>query len=181
MSGTLLQAPVCPHQACCTFLIRPLNGHSWVQARQCVFLWRAQVPEEALSVQCGGAEARPKDCRARGQGTAVSEGCSSLADGPQPHAWPTVSLFPNLKCLFLRFQVFDPRKNSKPPTQIKKLRPCGCLEGPGVGLSSHLPGAEEAGGLSVCPSTHPSSGHSQPPTPLNAPWSLSPATPFQGM
>lgn len=80
----------------------------------------------------------------------------------------------------LEFQVSDPRKNSKPPTQIRKLRPCGAWRGQGRSLfpSSR---AEEGGGLSVCPSTHPSSGHSRPPTPLNAPRSLSPATPFQGM
>ena len=57
-------------------------------------------------MRCRGAEARPKDCRARGQGTGMSEGCSSLADGPHPHAWPTVNLFPNLKCLFLRVPGF---------------------------------------------------------------------------
>lgn len=52
------------------------------------------------------------------------------------------------------FQVSDPRKNTKLPTQIRKLRPCGCEEGPGTDLSSHLPGAEE--GRPICLSFHAS-------------------------
>lgn len=37
------------------------------------------------------------------------------------------------------------------------------------------------GGQSVCPSTHPSSGHYPLPNPFSAPLSLSLATPLQGM
>lgn len=163
MSGTFSRLPVCPHQACCTLLIRPLNDAQLLgTATYGPSFLRAQVPEACLcSVGC--RRPGPRTAGPGGQCTAVSEGCSSLADGPQPHAWPTVSLFPNLKCLFLRFQVFDPRKIPSPYTDKKTGGPVDVGRDQGRSL---FPSSRGRGTLrSVCLSFHhPSSGHSQPPT-----------------
>lgn len=67
MLDTHLQAPACPHQRQpLVFLADPSNADIWGKKGQRTFLWKPEVQEEVLVWIVGGAEARPKELRARG-------------------------------------------------------------------------------------------------------------------
>lgn len=126
-----------------------------------------------------GCRGQAQDCRARGQ---VHTPCLRAAQAWLMAllccTWPTVRLFLNLKCLFLRFQFY--LEKIKPPTQIKLYEGLDAWRDQGES-SPHLPGAERRS-LALCLSflLHPQATLNPRP-PLNAPWSLSPTTPFRNV
>lgn len=132
---------------------------------------------------CIVGEHRVQGQGAQGQGARVPA-CLTVAQAwlmaLSPMSGQLSACFQIKNAYSLGCQVSDPRTNTKPSTQVGKLRPVAARRGQAQFPLSIFPG-QGKGGWSVCSSTHPSSSHFQPPTPLNAPWSWSPATPFQGM
>lgn len=111
-------------------------------------------------------------------------GCSGPAYSLQRHECSIVTLSPGEQCFFLRVPGFRPRNWHQAHGADRKTSLVLARRGWGQVCLPTPPRAtvpsRERGGQSVCPSTQPSSGHSQFPAPLGTPWSLSPATPFQG-